>query len=101
TGPGTTLVLVSAGRATNKTFEHSSGVLAVAGPGINAGKRIQGARLVDLVPTLLHAFDLPVGEDMEGRVLEEVFQEKSQPDFIPSWRNEDEFQRKDWIEPGN
>lgn len=52
------------------------------------GQTLFGARLLDICPTVLHFFDLPVGEDMEGRVLMELFapgQLREAPRSIPSW----------------
>jgi predicted AlkP superfamily phosphohydrolase/phosphomutase len=43
------------------------GTILVAGPGAKGrGVRADGARVVDVFPTLLHLLDLPVGEDMDG-----------------------------------
>ena len=57
-------------------FVHSGthrleGILLATGPGIRPGP-IPGARLMDLAPTILHAFGLPVPADMDGAVLGEV-----------------------------
>lgn len=49
------------------------GILLARGPGIAAGKEIDGARLIDLPPTILHAMELPVPSDMDGRVLTQLF----------------------------
>ena len=48
-------------------------------------ERIYGASLLDITPTVLTLFGLPVGQDMEGRVLVEAFQEPPKLNFIPSW----------------
>jgi predicted AlkP superfamily phosphohydrolase/phosphomutase len=50
-----------------------TGVLAAAGAGIAAGQRIEGARIVDVAPTVLYALDLPIPDDMDGRPLVEIF----------------------------
>jgi predicted AlkP superfamily phosphohydrolase/phosphomutase len=47
------------------------GVLLAAGPGITAGA-IDGASIVDVCPTVLHAMRLPVPDDLDGRVLTEL-----------------------------
>jgi len=52
---------------------HPEGVLLVAGPGVHQGAVLDGARLIDVAPTILYALGLPVPEDMDGRVLTEVF----------------------------
>jgi predicted AlkP superfamily phosphohydrolase/phosphomutase len=48
------------------------GILLALGPGVNQGS-IEGARIVDVAPTALHAMGLPVPDDMDGRVLTELF----------------------------
>lgn len=50
-----------------------TGVFLAAGPGIREGGRIEGARIVDVAPTVLYALDLPIPEDMDGRPLLEIF----------------------------
>ena len=48
------------------------GILLALGPGVQAGT-IEQANIVDLAPTALHAMGLPVPDDMDGRVLAELF----------------------------
>ncbi|MBK9119537.1 MAG: alkaline phosphatase family protein [Phycisphaerales bacterium] len=48
------------------------GIVALGGPLVKAGARIQG-HIVDLTPTALAALGLRVPVDMEGRVLTEAF----------------------------
>ena len=50
------------------------GTLAVRGPGIRRDARIYGANLLDVCPTLLHLFGLPMGEDMDGKVLVDLYE---------------------------
>ncbi|MEA3374686.1 MAG: alkaline phosphatase family protein [Chloroflexota bacterium] len=45
------------------------GVLIAWGEGIRPGETVEGARIMDLAPTILHLMGLPVSEDMDGRVL--------------------------------
>src|SRR3954466_4730033 len=61
------------------------GVFAMRGQGIKSDERIYGASLLDIAPTILTLFGLPVGRDMEGRVLVEAFEADPQLSFIPSW----------------
>lgn len=67
--------------------EHRNyGIFVMQGPGIKKGKtEIHGATLLDIAPTVLHAFGLPVGRDMDGKVLESVFSESSPIQRIDSW----------------
>ena len=50
-----------------------SGILIMRGKAFKAGARIEGARLVDMAPTILHLMGQPIPEDMDGRVLVEAF----------------------------
>jgi predicted AlkP superfamily phosphohydrolase/phosphomutase len=52
-----------------------AGVLIACGKDLRAGRRIAGANLADLAPTLLYAFGLPVPEDMDGKPLLELYSE--------------------------
>jgi len=52
---------------------HMNGVLGLRGPGVRAGARLEGARLVDPTPTILHYLGLPVPRYMDGKVLTEAF----------------------------
>lgn len=67
-------------------FEHRPfGVFAAAGPAVAEGGILHGATLLDIAPTVLSFFGLPVGQDMAGRVLYEIFRKKPVPRVIPSW----------------
>lgn len=62
------------------------GIFAAKGPGIRKDERIYGANLLDICPTLLHLFGLPVGEDMDGKVLLDIYEdEPAEIQRIPSW----------------
>jgi predicted AlkP superfamily phosphohydrolase/phosphomutase len=59
-----------------------NGILILRGDGIRRGHRIEGeALLVDVVPTILAQLGLPVGADMDGRVLTEMFEADGGPAF--------------------
>ena len=64
------------------------GIVCMKGEHIKQDERIYGATLLDVTPTLLTLFGLPVGEDMDGRVLVQAFEEPPQIGRIPSWENE-------------
>lgn len=49
------------------------GIFVAAGPGIKKDKRVNGATLLDVAPTILKMFNLPIGQDMDGRILSEIF----------------------------
>jgi predicted AlkP superfamily phosphohydrolase/phosphomutase/tetratricopeptide (TPR) repeat protein len=64
------------------------GVIAMKGQHIRQDERIYGATLLDVTPTILTLYGLPVGEDMDGRVLVQAFEEPPEIRRIPSWENE-------------
>jgi predicted AlkP superfamily phosphohydrolase/phosphomutase len=53
------------------------GVLILSGAGVNRGTRLEGASIMDLTPTILHAQGLEVPQDLDGRVLSEAFSASS------------------------
>ena len=57
-------------RAGNHSIE---AILIAAGPNLRQDVRLPDSYLVDIAPTLLHLLGVPVAEDMDGRVLEEIF----------------------------
>ncbi len=66
--------------------EHSPfGIVCMRGPGIKKGARIHGASILDVTPTLLAMYGLPVGKTMEGKVLSDAFEEPWEEDYIADW----------------
>jgi predicted AlkP superfamily phosphohydrolase/phosphomutase len=56
------------------------GVFMARGPDIIAnGIRLDGLKIYDIAPTILHIFGLPLPHDMDGRVLSEIFKPRSRP----------------------
>jgi tetratricopeptide (TPR) repeat protein len=67
-------------------IEHRDfGILAVSGPGIKKQESLQALSVLDVTPTILTLFGLPVGEDMDGKVLSQAFVNPPEITFIPSW----------------
>ena len=64
------------------------GVICMKGEHLKQDERIYGATLLDVTPTILTLFGLPVGEDMDGRVLVQAFEEVPEITRIPTWENE-------------
>jgi predicted AlkP superfamily phosphohydrolase/phosphomutase len=52
------------------------GIMIGRGPELRRGVRVEGARIIDYAPTILHSFGVEVPSDMDGRVLEEIFTEQ-------------------------
>ncbi len=56
------------------------GIFIAHGPEIKeSGERLEGLRIYDIAPTILHLFGLPIPKDADGRVLKEIFREESEP----------------------
>ena len=69
-------------------LEHSPyGIFVAKGPGIKKDERIYGASLIDMCPTILSMFGLPIAKDFDGKVLMNIYEEPIQVDVIDSWEN--------------
>ena len=75
-GPGDTLVVLSdhgfqpvwdPSRPTTSGHHRLEGVIALWGRGVVPGARIEGARLVDVLPTLLLLLEVPRARTLEGQ----------------------------------
>lgn len=65
--------LVTQQRLVDSGNHRLEGIFMAAGPGIQRGGAIQGARLLDIAPTALHWLSVPLPDDLDGRVLTEIF----------------------------
>ena len=63
------------------------GVFLMKGPGIRKGETVRGASILDLCPTVLSLFDLPIGADMDGKPLVNCFETPPHVEVIPSWED--------------
>jgi predicted AlkP superfamily phosphohydrolase/phosphomutase/tetratricopeptide (TPR) repeat protein len=67
-------------------IEHRDyGILVISGPGIKRDELIHGPSVLDITPTVLALYDLPIGVDMDGKVLTGAFEEPPAIPPIPSW----------------
>ncbi len=102
-GPETTIILVSdhgfhsdhlrprgiPQEPAGPAVQHRNfGIVALRGANIKQDERIYGATLLDITPTILTLFGLPVAADMDGRVLVQAFEEPPEITRIPSWEQE-------------
>ena len=63
--------------------EHSPyGIIVMNGPNFKKDELVHGASLLDITPTLLQLYDLPIGQDMDGKVLVNAFTEKQKVQTI-------------------
>jgi predicted AlkP superfamily phosphohydrolase/phosphomutase len=67
------------------------GFFLAVGDGIRSGAVVGPASVLDVTPTILYLFGLPVARDMEGRVLTEILDEefarRNPVTFIPSYES--------------
>jgi predicted AlkP superfamily phosphohydrolase/phosphomutase len=69
---GQNKVLQSSARTPNG-FHRVEGVFMAIGPQFKSGARLEGAQMPDVAPTILHLAGQPIPDDMDGRVLSEIF----------------------------
>ena len=67
-------------------IEHRDfGILAISGPRVKKYETLHGASVLDVTPTILTLYGLPIGEDMDGKVLSQAFVKEPEIARIPSW----------------
>jgi len=59
---------------------HPDGVLIARGNGIRAGTTLSPTHLLDIAPTALYALGVPIPEDLEGTVIQEMFTQEFRND---------------------
>lgn len=65
--------------STRHTGSHRlNGIFLAYGKGVRKGYKIENAKIYDIAPTILHIFGLPIPNDMDGRVLMEIFEPDSE-----------------------
>jgi predicted AlkP superfamily pyrophosphatase or phosphodiesterase len=72
----------------NPAGDHTpEGIFVISGPGIPRGADLGVLQQIDLAPTVLALLDLPVAEDMPGRVVLAALPEGAyaEPQWIPSY----------------
>lgn len=52
------------------------GIMLGRGPDLRRNATVEGARIIDYAPTILHTFGAEIPSDMDGRVLSEIFTEE-------------------------
>lgn len=54
------------------------GILIAYGEYFSQGKNIEQVKIWDIIPTILHIFDVSVPSDMDGKVIKEIFRQDSE-----------------------
>ena len=73
------------GRGDEESWKSPYGVFAACGPNLARDALLHGAGVLDVAPTILTCFGLPIGDDMEGRVLVEAFRATPEITRVDSW----------------
>jgi hypothetical protein len=74
--------------ANDEAWKSPHGIFAACGPGWASDSLLFGATVLDVAPTVLAWFGLPIGDDMEGRALLEGFVKAPEVTRVPSWESE-------------
>lgn len=61
------------------------GIFVMKGPGIKKDELVYGTTLLDVTPTILQLFDLPIAKDMDGLPQLQAWEETPKPEYIDSW----------------
>ena len=66
--------------AYNEKYIHDPyGIFIAYGPDIlHAKEELKGLEIIDIAPTILHVFGLPIPTDVDGRVIKEIFRPESE-----------------------
>ena len=101
-GPETTVILLSdhgfhpdhlrpqmiSNEPAGPADEHRQfGMLVLNGPGIKQDDLVFGAGLLDITPTILAMYGLPIARDMDGKPLLSAFETPIEPEYIDSWES--------------
>ena len=78
--------IVRDARDTPNGFHRTDGVFMALGEGVLAGASVLGARIEDVTPTVLWALGEPLPDDMDGRVLQEGWDEAWRRAHPVRWR---------------
>ena len=71
-------------------MEHRDyGIFVAQGPDIKKDHITHGANLLDITPTILAIYGLPIADDMDGNPLTDIFQDEPEIKTIPSWEDVD------------
>ncbi|MGC9943005.1 MAG: tetratricopeptide repeat protein [Verrucomicrobiota bacterium] len=74
-----------------ESWKSTYGIFAACGPNVVRDALIHGASVLDVAPTILTFFGLPIGDDMEGRVLIEAFRNTPEISRVNSWDSQIEI----------
>lgn len=65
------------GRGVSSGVHHPEGVLYLYGAGVKKGVKLEQTHVYDVVPTLLSRMEVPLPDELAGKVMEEPFEQPS------------------------
>jgi hypothetical protein len=68
-----------------ESWKSPNGIFVAQGPNFVRDALLHGAGVLDVAPTILACYELPFGNDMEGRVLLEAFRTTPEITRVDSW----------------
>ena len=66
-------------------WHRPQGIFVASGPGIKEDELVHGASLLDITPTVLTLLGIPVGKDMDGRPLSQIFSEPIEIAYVETY----------------
>ena len=60
-------------------FHRLNGIIIAYGKDMKKGYKIENAKIYDITSTILHMFGLPIHNEMDGKVLMDIFKPNSEP----------------------
>jgi predicted AlkP superfamily phosphohydrolase/phosphomutase len=66
-------------------FHKMEGMFVACGPGIKVNGELENAQLQDVMPTLLYSLQQPIPNDVDGRLLSEIFEPNRLSQFPPEF----------------
>ena len=64
------------------------GIFIASGPGIKTGATVSDISFLDITPTILAVSGFPYAQDMDGRIVTEIFENELMVDTIPTYDQE-------------
>ena len=69
TGVQTCALPIFPDKPTTSGHHRLQGIIGLYGRGVKRGGKIASAGLVDVLPTILRLLDVPIAQDLEGRII--------------------------------
>ncbi|MBU1131906.1 alkaline phosphatase family protein [Patescibacteria group bacterium] len=67
--------------------EGPPGFFIWSGPNIRKGNVIENMRYIDFAPNILHSLGYPIGSDMDGKYIDLLYENPTEPAYIPTYEN--------------